>query len=171
MHLRAAKKRDLSAIVRIYNASIPDGMATADTEPVTVEERQAWFASHQHPAYPLLVATAPAERHTLWGWGSLSAFYGRPAYAGTREVAVYIAPEARRRGVGTALLTALIDEARKTDLHTLLAYVFSHNEPSLNLFRQAGFAVWGQLPGVARNQGEAIDLTILGLTLTSVPSG
>ncbi|MCH8552263.1 MAG: N-acetyltransferase family protein [Natronospirillum sp.] len=169
MQLRKAKKRDLSAIVRIYNASIPDGMATADTEPVTMEERQGWFASHQQPAYPLLVATAPNERHTLWGWGSLSAFYGRPAYAGTREVAIYIAPEARRRGVGTTLLTALIDEARQAELHTLLAYIFSHNEPSLNLFRQAGFAVWGHCPGVARNQGQAIDLTILGLTLSSAP--
>lgn len=169
MQIRPARRRDLKAIVRIYNASIPDGLATADLEPVTETERLDWFQAHQKPGYPLLVACPDDEPHTILGWATLSSFYGRPAYDGTREVAVYVAPEAHRQGVGRTLLAALLDRAPSLQLHSVLAYIFSHNRASLHLFEQFGFETWGQCPAVARMHGQAISLTILGRTLTAAP--
>jgi phosphinothricin acetyltransferase len=60
--IRDASEADLPAIVAIYNAAIPGRMATADTEPVSVESRRAWFAEHAPDSRPLWVASALLSR-------------------------------------------------------------------------------------------------------------
>lgn len=80
MRIRHACYADLPAIVAIYNASIPGRQATADTEPVTVAAREAWFHDHNPARRPLLVAE---DAQGLAGWLSVRSFYGRPAYAAT----------------------------------------------------------------------------------------
>ena len=101
MPIRHAATGDLPAIVEIYNASIPGRMATADTAPVTVESRQEWFRAFDPRSRPLWVME---QRGTLAGWLGLRSFYGRPAYHRTVELAVYVAPEARRQGIARKLL-------------------------------------------------------------------
>jgi L-amino acid N-acyltransferase YncA len=99
------------------------------------------------------------------GWLSLNDFYGRPAYAGTAELGVYVAPEHQRAGVARELLAQAIDRAPSLGLTTLLAFVFGHNAPSLALFERAGFERWGTLPEVARLDERRADLVILGRRL------
>ena len=53
MSLRIATEADLPAIVAIYNSTIPGRQVTADTEPVSVDSRKGWFASHQSKTHPL----------------------------------------------------------------------------------------------------------------------
>ena len=77
------------------------------------------------------------------GWLGLRSFYGRPAYHRTVEAAVYVAPEYQRRGIARALLAHALDSRSALGIATLLAFVFGHNDASLALFRQAGFADWG----------------------------
>ncbi len=158
--LHFAQAADLPRIVEIYNAAIPGRMATADTEPVTVAMREPWFREFDTTRRPLWVHTEGADAVT--GWLSLRSFYGRPAYAGTVEVAVYTAPERRRRGVARALLRHALGAAPGLAIQTLLAFVFAHNAPSLALFRDHGFASWGLLPRVASLDGAERDLAILG---------
>jgi len=162
--VRHAQLPDLPDIVAIYNASIPGRMATADTAPVTVAQREAWFAEFRPESRPLWVATAPGGGRVL-GWLSLRSFYGRPAYHATAEVGVYVAPEAQRQGVGGGLLAHALEAAPGLGLRTLLAFVFGHNEPSLAMFVRAGFAQWGRLPQVAELDGVERDLVILGRRL------
>jgi L-amino acid N-acyltransferase YncA len=71
--IRDAVHADLPAIVRIYNSSIAGRMATADTEPVSVESRERWFAEHQLARRPLWVAEAEGA---IVGWLSFQSFYG-----------------------------------------------------------------------------------------------
>ena len=87
----------------------------------------------------------------------------RPArLRGTVETGVYTHPEARRRGVGRALLAHALAAAPALGIHTMIAFVFAHNAPSIALFESTGFAPWGRLPRVALLDGVERDLAILG---------
>jgi L-amino acid N-acyltransferase YncA len=166
--IRPARAPDLPAIVAIYNASIPGRMATADTAPVTVQQREPWFREFDPLHRPLWV-WCETEAGEPRAWLSLRSFYGRPAYHATVEVAVYTSPEARRRGLARRLLDHAIAQANTLQIKTFLAFVFGHNTPSLALFAAAGFQVWGQLPQVAELDGVERDLVILGLRLPAPP--
>lgn len=157
---RIAKREDLAAIVAIYNATIASRQVTADTEPVTVAEREAWFDAHRPERRPLWVVE---ENGGVVAWLSFSDFYGRPAYAPTAEISIYIHPDHRRGGLGRYLLAASIDHAPELGVHTLLGFVFGHNAPSLALFEAFGFARWGVYPRVAVLDGVERDLIVLGL--------
>jgi phosphinothricin acetyltransferase len=157
--LRDAHETDLARIVAIYNEAVPGRQATADTEPVSVASRLPWFAEHSPTRRPLWVAE---REEAIVGWLSFQSFYGRPAYAATAEVSVYVSSTAQRGGVGRLLLTRAIERAPNLGLATLVAFVFGHNEPSLALFERHGFERWGRLPQVARLDGVERDLVILG---------
>src|SRR3954464_14266719 len=133
MHIRDAALSDLSAIVAIYNSTVPTRMVTADTEPISVESRHKWFQDHRPDRRPLWVAE---EHGQVKGWLSYSSFYGRPAYNATCELSVYIAPEYRRRGLGAELVTRALAHAPRISVNTLLGIIFGHNEPSLKLFEK-----------------------------------
>jgi phosphinothricin acetyltransferase len=160
--IRDAREGDLERIVAIYNEAIPGRRATADTEPISVASRRPWFGEHSPGRRPLWVA----EREGLVvGWLSFQSFYGRPAYAATAELSVYVTADVHRRGLGRQLLARAIERAPGLGLATLLAFVFGHNEPSLRLFEDHGFARWGHLPRVAILDGIERDLVILGRRL------
>lgn len=156
--IRDAAPGDLEAIVAIYNAAIPGGEATADTEPVPVEARRPWVAEHSPDRRPLWVFDAGE----VAGWLSFEDFYGRPAYDATAEVSVYVAPERRREGIGRALLALALERAPDLGLSTLLGLVFAHNAASVTLLGGVGFERWGHLPQVARIDGRERDVLVLG---------
>ncbi|MGH2830819.1 MAG: GNAT family N-acetyltransferase [Actinomycetota bacterium] len=150
---------DLSAIIDIYNASIPGRLATADTVPVSVDSREAWFNEHSPNRRPLWVAILA---DSLVGWLSFQSFYGRPAYHATAEVSVYVAPQHHRRRIARSLLTRAVEHSPAFGLRTLLGFIFGHNEPSLRLFESSGFERWALLPRVAELDGVERDLVIVG---------
>jgi L-amino acid N-acyltransferase YncA len=166
MHIRTAIEADLPTIVQIYNAAIPGRMATADTAPVSVESRVAWFQRHT-PQYPLWVAEQDSQ---ILGWLGVQMFYGRPAYHATVEVSLYVDPMFHRQGVGRQLLHYAIAQSSTLGIQTLLGFVFAHNTPSLALLARFGFQRWGYLPGIAKLDGVQRDLIILGLSLPD-PTG
>lgn len=160
MTLRDATEVDLPAIVEIYNSTIASRMVTADLEPVTVESRRPWFAAHQTPAHPLWVLCDASG--AVCAWLSFDTFYARAAYDGTAMIGIYVAPSHRRHGLGRSLLVSAIERAPALGLHSLLGYIFGHNEPSLRLFESHGFTRWGHLPRIAVLDGVARDLIIVG---------
>lgn len=162
--MRHARESDLPAIVQIYNASIPSRRATADTEPVSVESRKAWFAAHVPEHHPLLVHEIDDQ---IVGWVGLQSFHGRPAYKCTAEISLYVSPEHQGRGLGRLLLENGIQAATEVGLDNLVAYVFSHNAPSLALLKKQGFAVWGNLPDVAEMDGRKYSVSILGRRISA----
>lgn len=156
---RLARFDDLPAIVSIYNSTVPSREVTADTEPITVESRHGWFAEHAPERRPLWVAEQDGK---ILGWLSYSNFYGRPAYAGTAELSIYIHEEARGKGLGRYFLQEAIAFAPRVGVHTLLGFIFGHNLPSLRLFDTFGFERWANMPRVAKLDGIERDLVILG---------
>jgi phosphinothricin acetyltransferase len=156
---RLATRHDLPQIVAIYNSTIPSRMVTADTDPVSVESRVPWFDEHRPGFRPLWVVE---DSRRVLAWLSFSSFYGRPAYAKTAKLSVYVHEAHRNRGLGSYLLRQALHEAPSLSIDTLLGFIFGHNEPSLALFERLGFARWGELPGVAALDGIERDLIIVG---------
>ena len=162
---RLARRDDLPVIVDIYNSTIASREVTADTAPITVESREAWFNDHTPDRRPLWVihdAEDKSEDPEVLGWLSYSNFYGRPAYSGTAEVSIYIAESARGKGLGRYCLELAIAFAPEVKVHTLLGFIFGHNQPSLALFRKYGFETWANFPRVANLDGIERELVILG---------
>jgi L-amino acid N-acyltransferase YncA len=157
---RLARAADLPGIVAIYNDTVPSRLVTADLEAVSVQSRRAWFAEHSSATRPLWVVELEGR---LAAWLSFSNFYGRPAYAGTAEISVYVAAHYRRRGIATALLDEAVRAAPQFGVRTLLGFIFDHNEPSLQLFECAGFQRWGTLPRVALLDNVERGVVLLGL--------
>lgn len=157
--VRDANEADLAAIVAIYNQTVASRMVTADTEPVSVASREPWFHAHHPRTRPLWVV---ADAGRVCAWLSFNSFYGRPAYQPTAEVSIYVDADYRRRRLGGGLLQRAIAAAPACGLHTLLGFIFGHNEPSLRLFAAHGFERWGHLPRVAVLDGVERDLIIVG---------
>jgi L-amino acid N-acyltransferase YncA len=165
LRMRDATLQDLASIVEIYNSTIPGRIVSADTEPVSVEQRLPWFNEHDPARRPILVAEANGE---ILGWLSLSDFYdGRPAYNGTAEIGIYVREGHRGMGIGRRLLQEAIGRAPDLGIKTLTAGAFAVNESSLELFERFGFEKWAHFPRVAELEGAEIDLVVLGLRLTA----
>lgn len=157
---RNADILDLTRIVEIYNTTISSRMVTADTENVSVESRQKWFDEHNSLKRPLWVIEDNTNK--IIGWVSFQSFYGRPAYDATVEISIYLDIDQRGKGLGKQILQYCIENAPSFGVKTLLGFIFSHNEPSLKLFRHFGFEDWATLPNIALLDGQERGLKILG---------
>ena len=138
----------------IYAEGLATGTATFATEPPTWE---AWDGGHLTTCR--LVATDAAG--TVRGWAALSPVSGRCVYAGVAEVSVYVAAAARGRGVGRALLQALVAESEKTGLWTLQASIFPENTASVRLHEAVGFRLVGRRERIGQRGGVWRDTLLL----------
>jgi L-amino acid N-acyltransferase YncA len=161
--IRDATDDDLQEIVAIYNAAIPGRLATADIEPVAVDSKRAWFAEHDPAHHPLWVYE---DDGVVAAWLSLGSFYSRAAWDATAEISVYVSPGHQKRGIAAALVSEAISQAPELGVTTLLALIFGHNQPSLNLFERFGFSEWGNLPQVCELDNIKRDVVILGRRTT-----
>ena len=131
------------AVREIYREGIATGNATFETE---TPDWEKWDRSHRR--HLRLVATLPLRSPrakspgppiTVLGWGALSPVSIRRVYAGVAEVSVYVAAAARGRGLGKALLEALIEQSEASGIWTLQAGIFPENIGSLALHKSCGF--------------------------------
>lgn len=157
--MRIATERDLKDIVAIYNSTISTRLSTADTSEVSVESRREWFHQHDPKTRPILVHE---NNGNVVAWVSFQSFYGRPAYDHTAEISIYISPEQREQGLGRSLLKESLYLTKKLNIKTIVCFVFSHNLPSIKLFKSFGFEEWGRLPDVAEMDGKEYSLSIFG---------
>jgi L-amino acid N-acyltransferase YncA/predicted O-methyltransferase YrrM len=159
MIIRDAVEADLPDIVKIYNATVPTRMVTAELEPTTAEARLPWFREHSPEQYPLWVAESKGR---VIGWLDFKKFLPRFAYRGTAELSVYVHEEFRRQGVGQRLVQQAIARAPSLGITALVGLIFGHNEPSLKLFHRLGFERWAFLPAIAQLDGVERDLVAMG---------
>lgn len=157
---RNATVDDLPVMVEIYNKTVSGRQAAGDLEPIRPESMLAWFHAHSPSTRPIWIVEAMAGQ--IAGWLSFSDFYGRPVYRSTAELSIYIDQAWRRQGLGRQLLARALECAPSFGVEALLGFVFAHNRPSLQLFYALGFTDWGRLPGVAKLDGIARDVMIVG---------
>lgn len=136
--IRPAARADLPALVEIYNHYVRETPVTFDTEPFTVETREAWFSSFSEDGpYRLLVAS---QGGAVRGYASSSCFNPRKAYDISVETTIYLDPAATGNGIGTALYGALMDalvgDAR---LHRAYGGIALPNDASVALHEKFGF--------------------------------
>ena len=124
------------AVERIYAAGIATGHATFEAAPPAWEA----FDAGKLPDHRLVAVDEDGE---VVGWAAASAVSDRCAYAGVIEHSVYVDPAARGRGIGRALLLALLDDARGKGVWTVQSGIFPENETSLAVHAAAGFRVVG----------------------------
>jgi phosphinothricin acetyltransferase len=103
------------------------------------------------PRYPVLVAEETAG--TLLGWGSLNQFNPRPAYDHVVDFSIYVAREARGKGIGQALLTELESVARASGFHKMVLAAFPFNAAGMKLYERHGF----RTVGIYKEQGRLDD--------------
>jgi len=139
--VRPAGQSDLSAINAIYNFYVDTSPATFDLEHTTAQWRHDWFETRRAAGLPVLVADVDGD---IAGWCCLSQWSPKKAYAKTADESIYIADRFRGRGVGKALLGAILDEARTLDFHVVMAGIVGCQEPSLALHRSLGFLEAGR---------------------------
>jgi L-amino acid N-acyltransferase YncA len=156
---RRATLDDAEAIARIYNEGIEDRVGTFETEPRSVDDVLAWIEA----GYPVVVGDEGGE---VVAWASASPYRPhRPAYAGVADFSIYVAREARGRGVGRATLSALITEAEGRGYWKLVSRIFPENEASLALCRSLGFREVGTYRRHAKLDGMWRDVVIVELLL------
>jgi L-amino acid N-acyltransferase YncA len=155
--VRAAGAGDAEAIARIYNAAIAARVATFESEPRTPEERRSWLARHDD-RHPVLVAV---DAGRVVGFASVEAYRARACYDGVGEFSVYVAPEARRSGVGRLLLEALVARCGELGYWKILSRVFVENAASRGLCRALGFREVGVYEKHARLDGVWRDCVIV----------
>lgn len=159
--IRLAEARDARAIARIYNEAIVGTTSTFDTEPKTEEDRRQWLAAHGG-RHPVLVAEREGE---VVGWAALTQWSDRPAYDGTGESSFYVAQKHRGAGIGRRLKERLIDEARKSGFHTIIARIAVGNAASRHINESFGFVHVGTLREVGFKFGHWLDVEIMQLIL------
>jgi L-amino acid N-acyltransferase YncA len=155
--IRKAILMDLVAITEIYNEAVLNTVATFDTKPKTIEERKAWFTSHD-AKHPILVAE---QGGTIVGWASLSKWSERRGYAGTAEASLYVEKSHRGSGIGKALLKAIIQAGQEVGLHAVIAQIAEGNEPSIHLAEELGFNSVGVLREVGCKFGKRLDVNVM----------
>lgn len=142
------------AVQRIHLEGIATGVATFETE--SVPDWESWVASHLEVGR--LVAMTDAEPA---GWAALSPVSNRCVYAGVAEVSVYIGADFRGRGVGSALMSRLIEESEANGIWTLEARMFPENEASLKLHEKFGFRRVGRRDRLGKLAGRWRDVLLL----------
>ncbi|MCG2793342.1 MAG: N-acetyltransferase family protein [Weeksellaceae bacterium] len=163
MIFRDATLDDLPKIVEIYNSTVASRLVTADLEPISVQSKVEWFHRHNTATRPLWMVEEGQKKPM--GWVSFQDFYGRPAYQKTAEISIYIDEKFRGKGFGQEVLKSALEKCPDLGIENLLAFIFAHNLPSLNLFEKFGFELWGNLKNIAELDGEKQSLVILGKSL------
>jgi len=139
--VRPLRQDDWPAVEAIFREGIDGGHATFESAPPTWEE----FDAGKRPELRLVAVDAT----DVLGWAAASSVSTRPVYAGVVEHSVYVADAARGRGVGSALLTALIAAAEQQGVWTIQSGIFPENTASLRLHNKQGFRVVGRRERIA----------------------
>jgi L-amino acid N-acyltransferase YncA len=156
--IREARREDAATIAAIHNIGIAERSATFETEPRS--EQQVVARIEQGARFPLLVAVDDGSGDVV-GWAGVTEYRPRACYAGIGEFSIYLAPEARGRGVGRVLMEALVDAARARGYWKLLSRVFLFNAASRALCRSCGFREVGIYEKHARLDGAWLDVVIV----------
>jgi L-amino acid N-acyltransferase YncA len=153
VEIRALTRADWPRVEAIYAEGIATGNATFDTEPPSWEE----FDAARLPEHRFVAV----ENGEVVGWIAVSPTSSRRCYAGVVENSVYVAEAARGRGVGRAMMDAMLASTDAAGIWTIETGVFPENRATLALHERAGFRVVGRRERIAQLDGVWRDTLLL----------
>jgi len=165
--IRPASPFDLREINAIFNHYVAHSTCVWTTTPCSEVERKAWYEEHGE-AMPVLIAECGGR---TVGWGALSSFRTAYTLAGTLEDSIYVHHDFHRQGIGSRLLTELIDAARRKGLRSILANISADQKPSIRLHKKFGFQKVAHLRQVGQKFNQLFDAVYLQLPLTDSERG
>jgi len=155
IQIRPASLDDAEAITAIYNQGIAQHLAAFETQPCRVADIRERI---NNPRFPILVAV---DHGKVVGWAGLSIYRPRECYSGVAEFSFYVETISRGHGIGTRLLSSLIDAARKCGFWKLVSRVFTFNRASRAVCRTAGFREVGVYEKHSQLDGRWLDVVIV----------
>ncbi len=155
MLIRPMRAADADQVLAVYQAGLDTGQASFETV------APAWeaFDAAKLPGHRFTAADTATGR--VLGWVAVSPVSARRVYAGVVEHSVYVLPGHHRRGIGAALLRALIASTEAAGIWTIQSSLFPENTASVRLHQQAGFRIVGTRERIARHHGRWRDTVIL----------
>jgi L-amino acid N-acyltransferase YncA len=153
-----AAESDLAGLLTIYNDVVATSTAIYSHLPATLDDRRQWWRARVAQAYPVLVAR---DASGVVGFASFGDFRAWPGYRFTVEHSVHVRADGRGRGVGTALLTALLPRAAALNKHVMIGGVDADNAASIRFHERLGFAQAGRLREVGYKFDRWLDLVFL----------
>ncbi len=160
--IRPARRSDAGAIAAIYAHHVLHGTATFDVLPRPVTDTEAKLSECAGRRWPFLVAT---HREAVIGYACATAFRDRPAYAMTCEDSIYVHPDHLGQGVGTALLSKLLEAAEEAGFRQMIAVIGGAEPGSIALHARLGFRHAGRMQSVGRKFGRWLDTLYMQIAL------
>ncbi len=180
--IRKPREEDIPYLLEIYNYEAEHGVATFDIHRKTLEEWKLWYRLHVEQD-GLLVWEEPSEelsgepaadgdihedktKGRPVGYVTLSPYREREAFAVCAELSLYVHPEWRKRGIGSRLMKAMLEQAESREgLHTIVSVITGENEASIRLHERFGFVHCGRMRQVGRKFGRYLDIVNMQLML------
>jgi L-amino acid N-acyltransferase YncA len=158
--IRDSAPTDIPAIMAIYAHSVITSLATFDEQPPSLEEMKQRWADIVDIALPFLVAVDAAGK--VLGFAYAAAFRRRTGYRFTLEDSIYVDRSATHSGIGTALLTALIERCAAAGYRQLVAVIANTEQAaSIGLHEKLGFKMIGVMPAVGYKFRRWIDVVLM----------
>ena len=154
MIIRAAQVEDAGQIAALWNGMIRDTLATFTTIEKTKEDITEVLAARRGAFWV-------AEDDALLGFVTYGPFRSGPGYVATVEHSIVLAPLARRKGIGRALLKRAMESAAAQGHHVMVAAISSANPNAVSFHESLGFDRVGSLPEVGRKADQWLDLILL----------
>ena len=168
--IRDSEPADVPAITAIYAYSVMTSLATFDEHPPSVEEMRERRDDVVDIGLPFLVAVDAGGK--VLGYAYAAAFRRRTGYRFTLEDSIYVERTATHRGIGTALLTALIDRCAAAGYRQMVAVIAdTERTASIGLHEKLGFKMVGVMPAIGYKFRRWIDVVLLQRALGPGSSG
>ncbi|MGO1948123.1 MAG: GNAT family N-acetyltransferase [Mycobacteriaceae bacterium] len=161
--VRETIEADIPAVTAIYNDAVVNGVAVWNDDVVDETNRLEWLSAHRVPGTVAL--TAVGDDGDVLGYATYGDFRSYDGFRHTVENSVYVDGGQRAGGVGTALMTALIDHARQEGKHVMVAAIEGGNTASIRLHSKVGFEECGTVRQVGSKFGRWLDMTLMQVIL------
>jgi len=166
MTLRPATAADAAAIAKIWNGYIRESFVTFNATEKPVEDVAELIRSRQAAGQVFALAE---ERGAVLGFATYAQFRAGIGYARTMEHTILLAPAARGKGVGRALMATLEDGARRAGVHSMIAGVSGANPDGVAFHAAVGYVEVARLPEVGFKAGRWLDLVLMQKRLVAAP--
>lgn len=160
--IRPAKKEDIPTILEIFNDNILNSTAIYMYEEQTLEDRLHWFEQKLLSGEPLFVFESGGE---VAGYATYGSFRAYPAYQYTVEHSVYVHKNHYKKGIASQLMNALIEEAKASDVKTMVGCIDKENIASIKIHEKLDFTYSGTIRNAGYKFGQWLDLMFYQLDL------